>query len=192
MSDAFELQGFDEFYSLLDAAPRYALLAAKAGMQEALLTLHDAIPEYPNPPSPDAPSPLVTPLQRRWFFWAVRAGKVPGWQWVEDERGGHPEGQYRRTGTLGRQITEEVRLTADGVEGEIGTATPYAPWVIGPDYPGEVITGMNDGDPMYQARIHANRWWQFDEVIEQNIQSAWDEFVRAFFTKFDQLVAAGR
>jgi hypothetical protein len=187
MSDTFELQGLDEFYSLLDAAPRYALLAGKAGMDEALLTLHDAIPEYPDPPGPDAPSPLVTPLQRRWFFWAVKAGKVPGWKWVTDERGGHPEGQYRRTGTLGRQITEEVRMTSDGIEGEIGTATPYAPWVIGPDYPGEHINGQT----MYQARIHENRWWQFDEVIEQNIQSAWDEFIRAFFTTFDQLVDRG-
>jgi hypothetical protein len=185
MSDAFELQGFDEFYRLLDAAPGYALLAGKAGMEAALLTLHDAIPEYPDPPGADTPSPLITPLQRRRFFWAVRAGKVPGWQWVKDEHGGHPEGNYQRTGTLGRQITEEVRMTKDGIEGEIGTATPYAPWVIGPDYPGEDINGAT----MYQARVHENRWWQFDEIINQNIQSAWDEFMREFFRKFDQLIA---
>ncbi len=184
MSDAFELQGFDEFYDLLDAAPQVALQAGRAGMEQALLTLHDAIPEYPDPPGPDAPSPLVTPLQRRWFFWAVRAGKVPGWEWVEDEHGGHPEGHYRRTGTLGRQITEEVRVTADGLEGEIGTATPYAPWVIGPDYPGEDINGQT----MYQARIHENRWWQFGDVIAQNVQAAWDEFTRAFFKEFDRAI----
>jgi hypothetical protein len=187
MSQSFDLQGFDEFYASLDVWPQYALRAGKAAMQEALLTLRDAIPEYPDPPDRSAAgyvSPLVTLRQRRWFFAAVKKGQIHGWEWVKDEHGGHPEGQYRRTGTLGRQITEEVRVSADGIEGEIGTATPYAPWVIGPDFPGEDIHGTT----MYQARIHEGRWWQFDQVIADNVQSAWDEFYRAFFTTFERLV----
>ena len=37
---------------------------------------------------------------------------------------------YRRTGTLGRQITTEVRTVGIDVVGLIGSPTVYSPWVI--------------------------------------------------------------
>lgn len=39
------------------------------------------------------------------------------------------ETTYRRTGTLGRRWTEEVTETADGIEGEVGNASNYGPFV---------------------------------------------------------------
>ena len=40
-----------------------------------------------------------------------------------------PPTDYRRTGTLGRRWTEEVTETADSIEGEVGNATNYGPFV---------------------------------------------------------------
>jgi len=47
-----------------------------------------------------------------------------------------PTSTYRRTGTLGRSITSEVKgVGTDEVWGIVGTAIPYAPAVIGPEQP---------------------------------------------------------
>ena len=46
-----------------------------------------------------------------------------------------PMSTYRRTGTLGRSITSEVKGVGEGIQGVVGTNIPYAPRVIGPAQP---------------------------------------------------------
>lgn len=62
---SIKLEGFDELYDLLREMPDLALRAGETAMQQTLMTLHGKLPEYPNPPGTDAPSPLVTLRQRR-------------------------------------------------------------------------------------------------------------------------------
>lgn len=171
-NDPFEFD-LKELRDLINAMPDAALKAGEAAMEKTLLYLHGQLPPYPPPPLPGNAAKFWTDKQRRFFFAAVKKGliKVP----------------YRRTGTLGRQFTTETRHVDDGIEGEIGTATPYAPWVVGPDYPGEVFAGKNNGQPMYQARIHENRWWQFDEVIYKALPEAEKQFADEFFAEFNRL-----
>lgn len=85
---------------------------------------------------------------------------------------------YARTGTLGRQITEDVKRGEATVEGEMGLTTPYAPWVVGPDYPGETSGGRK----MYQARVHQGRWWQFEGIYSACLDGMWELFQEEFFT----------
>jgi hypothetical protein len=65
---------------------------------------------------------------------------------------------YRRTGTLGRQITTEVRTAGSSVLGVIGSPTPYSPWVISSE---TVPSGEGP-----QAEVHKGRWWTLQKVVE--------------------------
>jgi hypothetical protein len=67
-----------------------------------------------------------------------------------------PNSTYRRTGTLGRTITTEVRSLGNDVVGAIGTNTVYAPWVIS-DKP------VGSRGP--QAWMHVGRWWTLQQVV---------------------------
>ena len=70
-----------------------------------------------------------------------------------------PKSKYRRTGTLGRSITTEVKsLTGNRAAGTIGTKTVYAPWVISSEKVG------NRGP---QARWNKGRWWTLQGVVEK-------------------------
>jgi len=60
-----------------------------------------------------------------------------------------PESSYRRTGTLGKTITSEVKSVGNDTVGTIGTDLVYAPWVIGH----KVVGGRGP-----QARIHQGTW----------------------------------
>lgn len=78
-------------------------------MTEAVAHVHNKIAKYP--PSPGGrPQPFKTEKQRRYFFWAMRAGVI--------------QVPYRRTGTLGRKWTTSV--SPDGRVGKVGNNTPYA------------------------------------------------------------------
>jgi hypothetical protein len=126
---------------------------------------------------------------------AVEAAKKAMYKAVVDWRAGIspqmeypapiPDQAYRRTETLGKQLTEQVKsggLEDPWVVGEVGYITPYAPWVVGPDYPGEDFNGVT----MYQAKAHQNRWPQFLDVAEANVDGAWLEFNKTFFEEFDK------
>ncbi len=77
---------------------------------------------------------------------------------------------YRRTGTLGRSITTDVRPLGGDVVGVIGSNVIYAPYVI---------------DANRQAHMHAGRWWTLQAVIKkalpQVMQSA-SRRLAQFFT----------
>lgn len=91
---------------------------------------------------------------------------------------------YRRTQTLRKRFTEQVERTESEVIGEIGTNLAYAPWVVGPDFPGQEIGGI----VAYQAKVHQKRWWQFDVVIEGAVNGAWEEFDKAFWPEFSRRI----
>lgn len=173
MSDVFDVEGLDELKLFVDRfVSTYYMDAAKAGMTKALLLLHGKIPQYPPPPSAadaERATSQWTDKQRRYFFWALRAGviNVP----------------YRRTGTLGRQVTTDVRTEGADVYGVIGIATPYAPWVVGPDRSEAITLG---GVEMFQAPIHQGRWWQFGRIVEANMDEAYAEFVRAAWAEIER------
>ena len=63
----------------------------------------------------------VSDRQRRWFFWALKEGKI--------------EVPYKRTGTLGRSWQQRVARETDsivGVVGSQGQIAPYNVYVQGP------------------------------------------------------------
>jgi hypothetical protein len=95
-----------------------------------------------------------------------------------------PDQVYVRTGTLGRKITEQVSTDDVSVTGALGMNTPYAPWTVGPTFPGEEINGKT----MYQAQVHVERWWQFYTVMDENMDGAREAFTDKFFERFHELV----
>jgi hypothetical protein len=109
-------------------------------------------------------------------------GKVPQYPpTLEDQT-------YIRTGTLGRKITEAVTRDEHSVTGEMGLNTPYAPWVVGPDFPGEDFGGKT----MYQAKIHEKRWWQLDDIYSAIVDGMWQLFQEEFFPELRKRFAALR
>lgn len=168
-----ELKGFDELKDDIRRLPAAAYIAGKIAMEQALLYLHGQIPSYPPPPSPGT-FQFATARQRRWFFANLAEGKI--------------ESPYRRSGDLGRSFSTQIDAGEDGLTGSLGTNKEYAPWVVGPDHPGESI----GGETMYQARVHEGRWWQFDEVMGQHLDEAERIFVETFFKEFEKRVEGRR
>ena len=95
-----------------------------------------------------------------------------------------PGSSYKRTGTLGRSFTESVTPESGAVIGELGTNLAYAPWVVGEDFPGK----MHGGRQKYQAQVHVDRWWQFEDVVNASEEGAWDEFEQKFWPEFRERI----
>jgi hypothetical protein len=170
----------DTVLAIMDAA------ADAIGIQ-ALDNLGDVYP--PKPPGPDAPSPLVTPKQKRWW-WAMMNKIADGEEVPETLRGWKVSRRkvhgrktlviaassgYKRTGTLVRSINYEVRRSGQGItvaigpsmarESTAGTEADYADWVIGMPPP----VGK-------QARIHQDRWVPLQIAIERMAPELLDKF----------------
>jgi len=58
----------------------------------------------------------VSDRQRRWFFWALKEGKI--------------EIPYKRTGTLGRSWQQRVARETDSIVGVVGSQGQIAPYNI--------------------------------------------------------------
>ena len=58
----------------------------------------------------------VSDRQRRWFFWALKEGKI--------------EVPYKRTGTLGRSWQQRVARETDSIVGVVGSQGQIAPYNI--------------------------------------------------------------
>lgn len=69
--------------------------------------------------------------------------------------------KYRRTGTLGREIYDQVRPVGSGFVGVIGSPTVYGPWVISDEK-------LSDGRGP-QAKVHQGRWWTLQEILRKSI-----------------------
>jgi len=171
--DLLDVEGLDELQELIARFPELALDAAEPAMDQALVYLHGRVPEYPPKPQPGQASKWWTPKQRRYFWWALKQGLI--------------QVPYKRTGLLGRRITEQVTRQAGQVLGEIGMNTPYGPEVVGPPQDDPVTI---NGEPRYQARIHEGRWWRFHDVMDENLDEAYREFREEFFRQFGQEYAS--
>lgn len=95
-----------------------------------------------------------------------------------------PESSYVRTGTLGRRFTTNVEENPLSIIGELGNNVNYAPWVVGDSFPGSEINGVMK----YQAKVHRGRWWQFNQVIDDNIERAWEVFDETFLPEFRDMI----
>ena len=84
------------------------------------------------------PQPFKTDKQRRFFFAALREGRI--------------EVPYRRTMTLGRRWTTEISGSGLDLVGRVGNNTSYGPFV------------MARAD---QAAYHAGVWPLAEDVAEQ-------------------------
>lgn len=187
--DASQFEDYAEEFVL--KYPIKNLEAAGIAMAEMADFHLGLIPEYPEETTerllpPDGVSFLRTDKQRRWFFAAVRSNEVRGWQWED----GHPKKVGGgRSGNLGRAQGRNVQtsqsdLSVIGTLGFDPAIAPYAPWVVGGEYPGEQISG----EAMYQARIHVDRWWQFESIIAMNEEAGWKLFEQVFWEEFSKRV----
>lgn len=143
-----QITGLDEVARKFAGMERQAVNRLENAMQRGILAVHQSIPPYPT--RSDRKMIFVSTKQRRWFFWALKSGKITV--------------PYRRTNTLGRSITtfkgsegalSEARATGTNIVGVIGTAIPYAQYVV--------------GDADKQARIHKGYWWQLIEKIKEHL-----------------------
>ena len=87
-----------------------------------------------------------------------------------------PDGsRYRRTFTLDRSITTEVKsVTGNDIVGSIGTKTVYAPWVIS----SEKTTGGRGP----QAKQHKGRWYTLQDVVwkqSDKVRQIFEQGIRA-------------
>lgn len=135
-----EVLGLEETIRKLDGLDDPAVFHRP--MTEATAHVHRVIARYP--PSPEGrPQPFKTDKQRRYFFWALRNGKITV--------------PYRRTGTAGRKWTTEVSL--DGRTGRVGNNVPY----------GRVL--YDESYEKY-SHYHAETGWPTIQKVARSEQSA--------------------
>jgi len=136
MEIQIELQGLDLLIAKLGRLAAFRSL--QPAMRDSLNRVWGDVAKYPKSPPEGVFKGFVSAKQRRWFFAALREGRI--------------EVPYKRTGTLGRSWTMKVDTNIDGIEGWIGTNTIYAPWVQ---------------DRNWQAAIHQGRWQTAQDVFEK-------------------------
>ena len=153
MSESFQLKvtGADELAKKFKGMETEAVTRLQKAMKTGVLYIHQQVPPYP-PQGGAKGQGFKTAKQRRWFFWALRTGQITV--------------PYRRTMTLGRSITtfkgkgslSEVKPINEGVRGVIGTAIPYAQYVVGPQ----------------QAEVHRGKWWLLLDEVKKHLGKVTD------------------
>lgn len=143
----------------MDHASSMILDDSVRGMKEGLNALHGRVPGPPT--AARKPFIFVSAKQRRYVMAAIKTGliKVP----------------YRRTNDMVRRMNTRVERESHGVKGYIGTATPYAPWVISSD---ETPSGLGP-----QARYHQGTWWTLQDVVKKNISVVIDAIKKSIGAK---------
>lgn len=130
------VKGLDELIAKLGRLAAFQNL--RQPMADSLNKLWDKVAKYPTPPEPGSFRGFVSAKQRRYFFYALRAGLI--------------QVPYRRTGTLGRRWTMQITQGAESITGILGNNTTYGPWVQ---------------DKTQQATIHQGRWPTAQDVLEK-------------------------
>lgn len=112
----------------VEGGARVLLDNVKRATDNSLAFAQNFIAKYP-PKSSGKRMVFQSEKQRRWFFWALRSGQI--------------EVPYRRSGTLGKSWTTDVRATSENIRGVLGTIRPYAQYVQ---------------DEELQAQMHKGHW----------------------------------
>ncbi len=115
------------------------LQVIKDGMVQGLLIVHQDLPPYP----PEAQS----------IQYASRISTHK--QYVIHRA------PYRRTGTLGKSITERAEIVGDHVEGRIGTNVSVQ--TVSSGYASYVIGGEGE-----QAWMNVGRWWRLGDEAQKH------------------------
>ena len=129
-----DVEGIPELQSRLGRAIGNAVL--RGAMVQATALVQERLAIYP--PAAHRRMHFKTDKQRRFFFAALREGKI--------------QVPYARTGTLGRRWTTTVAGSGDDLVGRVGNNTSYGPYV------------MSRAD---QAAYHAGVWPVAEDVAEQ-------------------------
>lgn len=171
-----QIEGFEELLKALKDAPETILPLLKDAMNKSVRAVQARVAEYP--PSTEANQPgrisVKThkpmgyyergrgwwyPLMRPWTTEGQKFGKALGVvkSSAKIRKATQVQG-YRLAGggkseMLGKSWTVAVAANQDGVVGEVGNNTSYAPWVQGNQ----------------QARLHAARGWEtIDTALEES------------------------
>lgn len=136
--------------------------------------------ELPPPRRPQPQAPHWTDKQRRWWWGTMHAkaqGKskaLPGWKAAYKKKDGRKvlvlSGFYRRTGTLIKSLTYEVRQSGPNTDVVYGTNRDYAQYVI---------------DRNRQAQYHRGNW----KTLQQFAVEAAPRVRQAFSTGIDRGVS---
>jgi hypothetical protein len=140
-----EIEGLAEALDNLAQGNQHIGRALKRAMTASTQLVRKRLAKYPGKSA--GAQPFVSDKQRRFFFAALREGRI--------------QVPYRRTGTLGRKWTSKVTVTDTDVAGFVGTTAPYAPFVQG--------FGA-------QARIHAGNWQTEQDVAADSRDEVLDIF----------------
>jgi hypothetical protein len=124
----------------------------RTAMNASLSMLQSDLQKYPKPPTAGSFPGFVSVKQRRYFFWALRSGRITV--------------PYRRTGMLGRAWTSRITGRGLNMVGVIGN-------VMGKSY------GRYVQDRQRQARIHQGRWATVQAVARRRRRAVVAEFQRA-------------
>jgi len=141
------IEGLDKLEAKLGRLASVQILAPP--MARSLARLNSFMATYP--PARPQPQPFKTAKQRRWFFWAIKAGVITV--------------PYRRTGQLGRSWAMRVQQTPTQIIGILDNPTPYGPWVQAP--------------PPQQAMYHAGNWRTTEDATKKLSGAIVGDFRRA-------------
>ena len=134
--------------------------AMKAPMELSLSVMHDYIAVAPRKKA-GAFTKWAKPQQRRWYWWAVKEGKI-----------GHDENGYKRTNVIKNSWTKTVDMHSNGVTGEVGTIASGAKYVQGKD----------DQQPFHKA----SGWRTDSETLEKyrpNIKGFFEDAINKELNK---------
>lgn len=142
MALQYVITGLESLEKTLEKSAREVDNALRIATDKAVKFAHEQIPPYPE--ATGEPYPFKSHKQYMFVLLSILEGsmRVP----------------YRRSGTLGRTITDKVQKIGNEWVGSIGTDTVYAPWVISTE---EV------GSRGPQSQYHKGTWWTLQETIKK-------------------------
>lgn len=127
-------------------------------MNQAVQHIHRRIMKYPS--RSKRPQPFKTDKSRRYFFWALKAGKI--------------EVPYRRGQSPGSEQLQQswtTSVSVDGRQGKVGNDTTYGPLVQ---------------DRSQQTAYHAGTGWTTSQDV---VESEQDEVVGFFEAQYRRYTA---
>lgn len=138
------IRGLDELRKTLDVDFVEVLTDI---ITRSAIRVEGEMKKYPPPPASGAWAAQTTRRQKAAFFSRLRRGEIDG----------------KRTGTLGRRWTYEIKRSNGSVSGEVGNNTEYGPFVQSEEF---------------QAGFHQGRWGTDVQAIEREADMVGDDAER--------------